>query len=277
MVLCEDMRYTNVIFYFLLLVSLVLVSTPAGANAHKYIKEICDYCSEHSSYATADECYDYALTYPFDGPIISRIWVIPQYGYFIYANEENNNLNRFTRILSEPISKSEGVPSGEFRDISFIFSITNPNDMQMKIEDIYVEVLEYYPIKDVNFEPILMGGEYLDYFCNIKPELGLYKSIPLFNDVDYIKLDPGELESFNISVNTIHQGVYRLGICVEYTIGGRTELIDVRNPIPDCISFVDGRLENYISDEFMPDNIKYKRLNVLVGFFDRRTATENPY
>jgi hypothetical protein len=253
----------------ILLIIMVLVSVSSSQDAQSYIKGKCDHCSELGIYSTADECYAYALTYPQDGPVFSRIWVIPQYGYFLYANEEYNNSKIFERILSEPLSESENVPSPELKDILFRFSITNPNDMQMKIEEIYIEVLEYYPIENVRFAPISIGGDILEYFCNIKSSCGLYKCMPLFKDPDYVKLNHGELESFNISINTVHPGVYRLGICVEYTIGGMSRKIDVRNPIPDCVSFIDGQPEDYISDGFMPNNMKDNRMNVLVGFFDK--------
>lgn len=101
-------------------------------------------------YSGAIKWYDLAIEagYQPNAPIFGEIEVNIPYGYFMRAAEKDNNTNIYT-VYAEPIGKA---PSEQ--DITFFFQITNPNSMQMKIDDFFIDVIKYYDISIPKIMPV---------------------------------------------------------------------------------------------------------------------------
>jgi hypothetical protein len=62
--------------------------------------------------------------------------------------------------------------------------------------------------------------------CNIEPQVGRYRCTQDFDDFDYIRLSSGEMETFRININAVAEGIYRLRVAAQYSIGGQTKEIE---------------------------------------------------
>lgn len=155
-------------------------------------------------------------------PIFSPIEVDIPYGFIVRATHKNQKDREFF-VNAQSTSEVEGVPSSKAQDICLIFDMTNPQQMEMRMQDIYVEVLDYHEVDILEVSPTLSAGKTRKYFCNIKPNLGIYPCVQLSNEFDYIKLSYGELEHFGISVNTITEGIYKLRVKMTFSVAGEVQ------------------------------------------------------
>lgn len=159
-------------------------------------------------------------------PLFSKIEVGIPYGYFMEAIDSRDGNKKF-EVYAQPTSKVEGVPNPHSQDIVLSFDITNPNDLEMRIAKIYVEVLEYYSVQILQTHPVASAGETRKYFCNIKNLPASYECRQISNKYDFVKLSRGELEHFGINVNTKIRGIYKLGVSIEYSLAADTKKIVV--------------------------------------------------
>jgi len=154
---------------------------------------------------------------------VSQLDVSIPYGYIMKACAAN----RIFEVYAQPTSAMQGIPNEHAQDIILEFDVTNPNYLEARIVDIYIEVIEYHHVEILGIAPIWAGGHMRKFFCNIGPELKVYKAKPLTTEFDYIKLLHGEIEYFGIHVNTITPGVYKLKVSFDYSIGGVVKHQDV--------------------------------------------------
>jgi hypothetical protein len=71
---------------------------------------------------------------------------------------------------------------------------------------------------------VASAGETRRYFCNLQPAVRRNDALPLGKDFDYLKLSFGELEHFEISVNTTAVRIFRVRVGPEYTIAGESKI-----------------------------------------------------
>jgi hypothetical protein len=150
---------------------------------------------------------------------------VPSYmsGALWYTFEMTNPQDGEFLVGAQSTSEVEGLPSSNGQDICLTFDMTNPQQMEMRVQDISVEVLDYHEVDILEVSPTLSAGKTRWYFCNIKPNLGIYPCVQLSNEFDYIKLSYGELEHFSIYVNTITEGIYKLRVKMTVSVAGKVQ------------------------------------------------------
>lgn len=159
---------------------------------------------------------DKTITLP---PEVSQLDVGIPYGYIMDA-EAIDVPNRVFSVYAQPISAVKGQPNEHSQDVVIKFDITNPNYSEMRIANIYIEVIEYHRVTILKTTPVAAGGNIREFFCDINPELKVYTAKPLISNFDYVKLSQGELEYFGVNINTTIPGIYRLKVSFDYSIGG---------------------------------------------------------
>lgn len=105
------------------------------------------------------------------------------------------------------------------QDITLDVDLTNPNKSDMRIAAVYIDVLDYIPMRVVTTEPVAAGGEIRAFFCNVRNTTGSYRAEPAKSGFDYIKLSSGELERISLNVNTPDSDIYSLALTVDFSIG----------------------------------------------------------
>jgi len=151
--------------------------------------------------------------------IVGHVDVGIPYGYFMKATDQRNP-GRVLHAYAEPRSRKPGTPNPHGQDVVLSFDLTSRSELQLRIRRLFVEVLEYVPVAHVETSPVMSAGETRRYFCNLEPSLGTYDAIQLDKSYDFLKLSAGELEHFEISVNTAVPGVFRVRVGAEYVVGG---------------------------------------------------------
>ena len=72
-----------------------------------------------------------------------------------------------------------------------------------------------------------------EFGCEIESSIGRYYCHQISEDFDYIRLSSGEMEAFRINVNPVREGIYRLRLGMEYSIGGKIKTFEADNNILD--------------------------------------------
>lgn len=157
--------------------------------------------------------------------VFSEIDVNIPYGYFMDAVDRKSSVKY--SVYAEPRSEIEGQPNPHSQDIVLGFDITNPNSFELRVVGLYIDVLEYRSVSVLATHPVSSAGKVKKFFCNIKSKNGSYPCTLLSNDYDFVKIARGELENFGINVNTVEPGVYKLGLAIEFSIGGKTEKVEI--------------------------------------------------
>jgi hypothetical protein len=158
-------------------------------------------------------------------PIFSPVGIECPDGYQMKVRLKNKE----SFINTQPISLERGKPNPDSHDLIINFDITNPNQSDMRIKDIYIEVLEYKSINYSENYHIKSPGVTRKYFCDIQPEKKQYRCVNLNKDTDYIKLACNELENFGININTVYPGIYKIRVLVEYSVADRNMIVIVKN------------------------------------------------
>lgn len=148
------------------------------------------------------------------------------YGYFLEAIDKRNSSIKYN-VYAQPTSSIEGKPNPHSQDIVLNFDIINPNSLELRIVGLYIDVLEYRAVEVLATHPVASAGETRKFFCNIKSRTGSYRCTLLSSNYDFIKIARGELENFGINVNTVESGVYKLALTIEYSIGGKSEKVEI--------------------------------------------------
>lgn len=102
-----------------------------------------------------------------------------------------------------------------------LFDITNPNEMEMRIDEIEVNVIEYQSAYFLDVMPYAGTGTTRRYSCTVAASVGSYKCKQMSKDYDYVKLSFGELEHFGINVYAQTAGIYTMRVNVRYSLAGQ--------------------------------------------------------
>jgi hypothetical protein len=225
-----------------ILSSALLVALAAGMedNAVIYWNEKCKTLNDQGNNVEASDCWKKAideLGNQTDAPIFTEI-ILYECAYRMDAFDKNNSTQVFSKICAEPISILKGQPNPGSEDVFLSFDVTNHDSSEMRIGNIYVDVIKYNQIYNPKIIQKFGVRKTIGNFCNIGPAIGSYKCKTLLDDDEYIYLPPKESEHLSINVNTDVQGIYQLRISLDYVIDGETHRIVV-GQVPGMIGFFD--------------------------------------
>jgi hypothetical protein len=130
--------------------------------------------------------------------------------------------------------KYEGIDAYSLLyEAGLTFDVTNPNHLDLRIVRLYVDVIKFIDadITDVRWGDLGGGMRVREFSCEIEPRVGNYECLQASDDFDYIRLSSGEMETFCININVITEGIYRLRLGMEYSIGGQTKRVEVDSEI----------------------------------------------
>jgi hypothetical protein len=168
------------------------------------------------------------------GPLLfGDIEVDLPYGYFMSATSADGT--REFEVYAQPARVIRPPLDLHAQDIVLSFDVTNPNHLDVRAVDLFVEVLDFVPVTVRQTNPVEAAGEIRPFFCNIRNAKGIYKAEKV-GDFDFIKLRNGELERFAIHVNTPDPGVYSLAIQLKYAIGAESYRTTVGR-VPRLVGF----------------------------------------
>lgn len=153
-------------------------------------------------------------------PVISPVQTVPA-NFSMDALDNDTPERFFQNVQACPLDR-EGF--------SLLFDLTNPNEFDMRIVELYVDVIEFVDVEILSVITGDLGGGMIvrRYVCEIEPLPGRYKCTPAWDDFDYIKLSPGEMEAFRIDVKPPPiQGIYRLRVAMKYSVLGNIETVEL--------------------------------------------------
>jgi hypothetical protein len=225
----------------LFLVMLVTISEGTESNAVSYWNERGNNLFDQGNITGAINCYNKAIELgnQTNAPIFNDIVV--QCGYRMDALDKNNNTQVFSKICAEPISTVKDQPNTDSEDLTLSFDVSNPNNMHMRIDKIYIDLIEYNFINNLKIIENFGVKKARGYFCTIEPETGSNNCIKTLNNDEFIDLAPGELEHIIINVNTDTPGIYKMRIGLDYAIGSETNSI-IGGNVPGVIGFFDKKI-----------------------------------
>ena len=127
------------------------------------------------------------------------------------------------RMILDAIDKNTGQQYYSVRACSLlyggslVFDITNPNEMDMRIIEIYVDVIRFIPIDIVGVWEGDKGGGMMfrEYGCDIESDIRRYRCFQISEGFDYIRLSPGEMESFRVYVVAEQEGSYQIRLSMK--------------------------------------------------------------
>jgi hypothetical protein len=145
------------------------------------------------------------------------------------------------RMILDAIDKNTGQQYYSVRACSLlyggslVFDITNPNEMDMRIIEIYVDVIRFIPIDIVGVWEGDKGGGMMfrEYGCDIESDIRRYRCFQISEGFDYIRLSPGEMESFRVYVVAEQEGIYQMRLAIKYSIGGDMRIHENENALQE--------------------------------------------
>jgi hypothetical protein len=218
-------------------VMLPMLATGSEINAVSYWNRECNTLYDQGNYTGASDCWKKAIELgnQTNAPIFTEITT--QCSYRMYALDKNNSTQKkYLNICAGPISIVKGQSTPDSEGITLSFDVTNPDSMDMRIGNIYVNVIEYSSIVNPNIIHKFSVRKTIGNLCNIEPSIDSYKCKTLLNDTEYIYLAPTTSEHFAINVNTDMPGIYQLRIDLDYAIGRETKRCVVGD-VPEIIGF----------------------------------------
>jgi hypothetical protein len=221
------------------LVLIIAIASGTENNARTYWNTQGNELIKQGNYTRAAYCYNKSIELgnQTHAPIFGEISVLCG-EYRMYTHDNNSSSHVSSKICAEPISVrgQSDVNSG---GLVLRFDISNPNDMDMRIGNIYVDVIKYNPIVSSDIIKLFGTKRIVGCFCNIEPAIGSYKCIQasIGND-EFIDLAPKELEHFATNVYTDTPGIYQMRVELDYAIGWENNRIIVGN-VPGTVGFFD--------------------------------------
>ena len=103
--------------------------------------------------------------------VVGYVEVGIPYGYFMKAIDRRDT-GRILHACAEPRSSHRGKPNPHGQDVVLSFDLTSRSELQLRIRRVFVEVLEYVPVAEVETVPVMSAGETRRYFCNLEPTVG---------------------------------------------------------------------------------------------------------
>jgi len=222
----------------ILFIMLVHLSLGTENNAVSYWNERGNILFDQGNVSGAIYCYNRAINLGdlTNAPIFGEIVV--QSVYRMDALDNNNSTQVFSKICSEPTSSILNPEDSDSECVSLCFDVSNPNNMHMRIDSIYINVTSYNCLKNPKIIKNFGIKKTIGYICNIGPEMASYRCIPTLSNGEFIDLAPGELEHIELSVRTDVPGIYEIEISMNYAIGSETGTIIVGD-MPKLIGFFD--------------------------------------
>jgi hypothetical protein len=161
-------------------------------------------------------------------PILGRIWTQP--ASFSMRAIDLTNPQRFF----------DGITACPLHTVGLTFDVTNPNKLDMRLVRFFIDVTEFTDISIIRvYTGDLGGGAIIRKFtCEIAPRVGRYACAQVSDGFDYIRLSSGEMETSRVDVTASMEGVYRLTLAIEYSIGGEVRTIAATDDIQE-IGFFD--------------------------------------
>jgi hypothetical protein len=209
--------------------SVILISLADGTecNAISYWNELGNNLFNQGNLTGAIYCYDKAieLANQTNAPIFGEIAI--QCSYYMNYTDKNESTQWFPKTCAEPTSSDNN--QNNIGGLILIFDVSNPNRMHMRLGDMYVKVIKYDHTCNSKIIENFGIKETRGSFCNIDPEVGLYKCNQTLSDDEFIDLAPGELEHFSVNLKATRPGIYKIGIILDYAIGSETNRIIVGN------------------------------------------------
>jgi hypothetical protein len=105
-------------------------------------------------------------------------------------------------------------------DPAIEFDITSHCNVDLRIDSIYLRVLECLPVHVLEIIPYAGIAETRLYTCEVGPAAGVYECSKESQSYDFIKLSPGELERIRIDPTATGTGIYKIAVGVRYSIDG---------------------------------------------------------
>jgi len=131
--------------------------------------------------------------------------------------------------------KVDGVGAFPVDAAYITFDMTNPNDYDLRILRLYIDVLKFVDVEVLGVWAGDYGGAmtYREYACDVEPRIGRYDCVLMSKNFDYLKLSHGEMEAFRVLIKALSQGIYRLRLGVEYSVAGETRRIEVDSDVKE--------------------------------------------
>jgi hypothetical protein len=131
--------------------------------------------------------------------------------------------------------KIDGVGAFPVDAAYITFDMTNPNDYDLRILRLYIDVLKFVDVEVLGVWAGDYGGAmtYREYACDVEPRIGRYDCVLMSKNFDYLKLSHGEMEAFRVLIKALSQGIYRLRLGVEYSVAGETRRIEVDSDVKE--------------------------------------------
>ncbi|MCP4536418.1 MAG: HNH endonuclease [Chloroflexi bacterium] len=157
-------------------------------------------------------------------PLFSKISMGSPF-LWLHAIDKNNSQRSFKGPRAHPLTPDFGA--------RFEFDITNPNEMDLRLGDFWIRLVEFVDVDFVDIWARGMGGghQLRKFDCELEPQAGDYRCSKISEGFDYIRLSFGEMEAFSIEIAVKAQGLYRFTIGTEYSVGGQVEKIESENII----------------------------------------------
>jgi hypothetical protein len=167
--------------------------------------------------------------------IAGEIHVGVPYGYGMTAVSLETPPRTY-RVYAQPTRRIRLPVTGHDQDIVLGFDVTNTTELDLRIADLYVEVVQSLPVSVLETAPLASAGKAFKYFCNLSGERGFYRVEGADDDFEFVKLAKGELERIEVNVNSRDVGVYFLAIWADYSIGAEKRRVLIGR-VPEPIGF----------------------------------------
>lgn len=155
------------------------------------------------------------ITHRYEIPLFGRIYSMSR---MVLDAVDKNTSQKYYGIQAYPL----------IYGFHFTFDVTNPNQLDMRILRLYVDVIKFMDADIIGVWEGDSGGAMIvrEFGCEIEPNVGRYNCHQISEGFDYIKLSAGEMETFRINVGVVKEGIYRLRLGMEYSTGGETRTIE---------------------------------------------------
>ncbi|SRR6266404_1621694 len=156
-------------------------------------------------------------------PIVGRLWLTGS--TLSMSGVSNTNPARSFSVRAHPLDEPP---------IKLQFDVTNPNKLDLKIDRFFIDVIDFANV-EINKVWIWLGAgmPIRKFECTIMPEIGRYECVKISEGFEYIRLSNGEMESFGIEIRTGTEGLYRLRLSMEYSIGEVSQQIELDDKVEE--------------------------------------------
>ena len=175
----------------------------------------------------------------YKAPLVANYFLIPQ-GAFAAAYGTTNNLSSNLDLYAFPSTNNPFFNDPRCFSVPvFSFMLTNPNDIDMMVSDIYLDtMLITTQMVSVGMGPMIAGADFMIYECILSTNGTRFTAQFKGDNSDYLKLSPGELAAVRIYIRSSTSGLYRIRPICKYSVGRQSAEM-VINEYSDPIYFFD--------------------------------------